>query len=494
MKHIDLRIIPSIFVLSAVLSVGACIKVDELIYIPPVSEKPTEPEEPESTEPTPLHIVSKDYSIGGDQYDSDTLFVHFDRKIIASTIPHYDWVTYYTGYYHPENRKILNDTTLALVFDGHQAKDFGEENEFSFTVTCEDGTETPVKLYMPFYHHLIVANGSISQISLYNDYKEILYLEELSKKLVRMDYLTGEIIREYDLSEHLDGRISYTLNQFNGLIYLWCYKNSLDPFPFIFVVDPDSGEIREALTVPEDPNIEYSLYQQPSEINFTKYGTGLLTLVNKFVTGSSVKVVRTQSDGTLTLENPVVKTSDLYLSFACDFFPVAVSQDGSYLMCYNQSSNYIVFDGETCRLQLGYESSVKKFDMTPNLKDGSWFMREDYQQYILYPDGTTSPKWKHHTDCRGGADFCYTPGFEHLVMVFDNGLFSDKKVTFYDTRTGEVVFRKSLLSGVKSFLTTPDGKYGIMHRNAGEIASRYGSDKVLIYVYDLPDLLSHCRF
>lgn len=123
-------------------------------------------------------------------------------------------------------------------------------------------------------------------------------------------------------------------------------------------------------------------------------------------------------------------------------------------------------------------------------------MREIYQQFILYPDGTTSPKWYHDTRHRGGADFCYTPGYEHLVMVFDEETYINdtSKATFYDTRTGDIVFRKQYPPNRRSFLTTPDGKYGIIQCNSAEAGSRYGTGKVLIYVYDMPDLLSHIRF
>ena len=494
----ELRISSSIFILSALLMTGACVKDNGHEPLPPEQEKPTEPT-PQKPEPKEVHVVSTDYSIGGDIYDRDTLFVHFDGKITYSTIPHYDWITY-TDYYYPEERIILDDTTLALVFDGHQAFLFGQENEFSFTVTCEDGTETPVKVSIPFYHHLIVTEGDVRQISLYNDFKEIIYMEGNSRKLVRMDYLTGEIVREYDLSGLPGEQITYTPNRYNGLIYLWCTRYGYIPYPDIYVLDPDSGELRVALTIPEDPRNFYQ-YQQPYGINFTKYGTGLVTLVNKEITGSYPKIVRTQPDGTLTMEDISRETggdywTEFYEFCPTYFFPVAVSLDGTYVMCSNETTHYIVFEGETCRLQLGPSTMRSKYYMTPHLKDGSWYMREIYQQFILYPDGTTSPKWYHDTRHRGGADFCYTPGYEHLVMVFDDEWFHNdpSKVTFYDTRTGEMVFCKYLSPNMKSFMTTPDGKYGIMHCNSGDVGTRYGDGKVLIFVYDMPDLLSHIRY
>lgn len=482
--------------MSALLMAGGCVKDNGQPWSPE-EEKPTEPISPKP-EPKEVHVVSTDYSIGADQYDRDTLFVHFDGKITYSTIPHYEWTTY-TEYYYPEDRIILDDKTLALVFDGHQAFRFGEENEFSFTVTGEDGTETPIKVSIPFYHHLIVTEGYVRQISLYNDFKEIIYMEERQRKLVRMDYLTGEIVREYDLSELPGEEITYTPNRYNGLIYLWCTQYGFDVFPDIYVLDPDSGQIRVALTIPEDPR-NYYQYQQPYRINFTKYGTGLVTLINKIASGSYPKIVRTQPDGTLTMEDISREIGGDYWTEFSEFdpgyfLPVSVSQDGTYLMCSNGTSYYVVFEGETCRLQLIPGTMVPYF-MTPHLKDGSWFMREIYQQFILYPDGTTSPKWYHDTRHMGGADFSYTPGYEHLVMVFDEESFEGypSKVTFYDTRTGEMVFRKQYPAYRRSFLTTPDGKYGITHGNSDEAGGRYGSGKVLIYVYDMPDLFSHIRF
>ena len=496
MKSIQSRISSSILIVSVLLMVGACIKDNGHTPLPPEPEKPTEPTKPE---PKPVHVVSTDYSIGGDQYDRDTLFVHFDGKITYTTIPHYDWITY-ADYYNLEERIILDDTTLAFVFDGHQGLRFGEENEFSFTVTGEDGTETPIKVSIPYYHHLIVAEGYVRQISLYNDFKEIMYMEENQRKLVRMDYLTGEIVREYDLSELPGQEITYTPNRYNGLIYLWCTKYGYIPYPEIYVLDPDSGELRVALTIPEDPRNFYQ-YQQPYGINFTKYGTGLVTLVNKEITGSYPKIVRTQPDGTLTMEDISRETggdywTEFYEFCPTYFFPVAVSLDGTYVMCSNETTHYIVFEGETCRLQLGPSTMRSKYYMTPHLKDGSWYMREIYQQFILYPDGTTSPMWFHDTRHLGGADFCYTPGYEHLVMVFDEETFIEdtSKVTFYDTRTGDIVFRKQYPANRRSFMTTPDGKYGIIQCNSDESGSSYGSGKVLIYVYDMPDLLSHIRF
>lgn len=139
MKRKALRFSYSMFLVSALLMAGGCVKDNGQVPRPPEEEKPTEPISPKP-EPKVLHVVSTDYSIGGDQYDRDTLFVHFDGKVTHTTIPHYDWITY-TDYYYPDERIILDDTTLAFVFDGHQAFRFGEENEFSFTVAVSlDGT------------------------------------------------------------------------------------------------------------------------------------------------------------------------------------------------------------------------------------------------------------------------------------------------------------------------------------------------------------------
>ena len=33
-----------------------------------------------------------------------------------------------------------------------------------------------------------------------------------------------------------------------------------------------------------------------------------------------------------------------------------------------------------------------------------------------------------------------------------------------------------------------------MHCNSGDVGARYGDGKVLIFVYDMPDLLSHIRY
>ena len=118
MKSIVLRFSSSIFLVSALLMAGGCVKDNGQVPRPPEEEKPTEPISPKP-EPKEVHVVSTDYSIGGDQYDRDTLFVHFDGKITYTTIPHYDWITY-TDYYYPDERIILDDTTLAylvMVFD-----------------------------------------------------------------------------------------------------------------------------------------------------------------------------------------------------------------------------------------------------------------------------------------------------------------------------------------------------------------------------------------
>jgi hypothetical protein len=129
---------PVFFVLIPMLLLwGACDGLDPS----PAGGQPEPPPSPSTPEPVNpgrlVHVTGTSFSLGNgitDPYDS--LFIHFDGKIVDSTIPHYDWITN-VDYYYPENRKILNDTTLVLVFDGHQADCFGQANEYGFKVTGE---------------------------------------------------------------------------------------------------------------------------------------------------------------------------------------------------------------------------------------------------------------------------------------------------------------------------------------------------------------------
>ena len=142
-------------------------------------------------------------------------------------------------------------------------------------------------------------------------------------------------------------------------------------------------------------------------------------------------------------------------------------------------------------MELGHCGHDQKCFVTANKKTDIWLMRELYSQYLLYPDGTTSPEW--HLDSRheGGADFCYTPGYEHLVVTFEREEFSNEPapVQMIDTASGELVFSKLILQDQQEFQTTSDGKYAIAYRDD----YGYGKD-TRIFVYDMPTLLSRCRF
>jgi len=490
------RIFP--FLLPILLLLGACQEKEPAVVIPePTKPEPTEPE-PQKTA-RPVHVTATSFSLGNgitDPYDS--LFIHFDGKITDSTTPHYDWVTYF-DYYHPQNRKILNDTTLVLVFDGHQANRFGEENEYGFKVTGEDGTQTDISVSIPFYRHLHVIEGSIHHMSLYNDNREILFVN--GKKLVRMDYLTGQVIQEYDLSDLPGTYIGYSVNPFNGLIYLSGSESGYALHPEIHVLDPGSGEVRLALSVPEIPGWIYQ-YRQPIGLGFTKFGTGLLSVESTDTSGSYLMVIRTQEDGTLTMEwpYPYPEEADYWDAYGNYFTeriaPTATSQDGSYLVCaFRNAAYYILFDGEDCRLHLGYWTPYQKWGAKPSKKEDAWFMREHFNQFVLYADGSTSPQWDYEWRHEGGADFCYTPGYEHLVLIFDKIQFNEdpSHVSFIDTRTGQMVLHKLLPPGMDGFQTTPDGQYGILYFNTGSGMNRHGQGHVLIFVYDMPFLLSHCR-
>ena len=63
------------------------------------------------------------------------------------------------------------------------------------------------------------------------------------------------------------------------------------------------------------------------------------------------------------------------------------------------------------------------------------------------------------------------------------------RVQMIDTASGDLVFSKRLLLDQQEFQTTSDGKYGIAYRDD----FGYGKD-TRIFVYDMPLLLSRCRF
>ena len=344
----------------------------------------------------------------------DSLFIHFDRPITSSTIPHYDWITYY-DYYYPQNRTILNDTTLVLVFDGHQADRFAEENAYSFKVTSADGIESEVSVSIPVYHHHVLVSGYLRQLSFYNDYKEVLFVQ--GKKIGRLDYITGETVREYDLSELPGNYLSYVKNRSNGMLYLVC-SDSYDTIPDIYLLDPDTGELRVAGTVPEDPFDSYYQYRQPIALSFTKYGTGLVVLRSNQTSGHRLQVVHVADDGSLSFSSPFMdaEVRDAYSMYAIENLSLDMDGSSIYGFSYMGSAYYFIFDGETCRFRLGYSTPDHKQNAVAHKKDGSWLMRETHHQYVLYADGTTSPSWELDGRHQGGADFCYTPGYEHLVL------------------------------------------------------------------------------
>ena len=470
---------------------GACSGIDPVDPPAPVPKPEPEPE----PQARPLHVTSTSFSLGdGIVNPRDSLFINFDGKIVSSTIPHYDWVSD-VDYYYPENRVILHDTTLVLVFDGHQADRFGQDNEYGFTVTGEDGSESPVSVKIPFYDHVIHVNEDVFQMSLYNDEKEIVFFA--GRKLVRMDYKTGEVIREYEFPDLKGDILCYTENRHNGLMYVWSRSpnNGVDVFPEIYALNPESGELWLALAVPEKDGEIYQ-FREPVDLAFTKYGSGIVILSCKGSSGSHLGCIKVVEDGTLVFEE-MAEYQDYESEYTfsnilyyADW--LAESQDGTFVYCVTRGwAYYYEFNGETCRLEVGYCGPDQKMYTTPNKKNGIWLMRELYSQYLLYPDGTTSPAW--HLDGRheGGADFCYTPGYEHLIITFERQEFHKEaaRVQMIDTASGDLVFSKSLLQDQQEFQTTSDGKYGIAYRDD----FGYGKD-TRIFVYDMPVLLSRCRF
>ena len=467
-----------------ILFCGSCVQDDPVTPVDPTPPAPVPQPKPETRV---LHVTSTSFSLGdGITNPRDSLFINFDGKIISSTIPHYDWI-YGIDYYYPENRVILHDTTLVLVFDGHQADRFGQENEYGFTVTGEDGGESPVSVKIPFFDHVIHFPGTVHQMSLYNEEKELLFFSD--KTLIRMDFVTGDIIREYDLSE-LPGRsLFYTENRHNGLLYLRCGFR-------VYALDPETGDIRIALVVPEDPDEVYQI-RLVSSLAFTKYGSGVVVLSCEETDGTRMKIVRVSPDGSLALEDMDEYQDDesyqVYFPLLYQADWLVESRDGTFIHCVTRlgSAYYFKFNGATCHLELGHCGRDQKCFVTPNKKTDAWLMRELYSQYLLYPDGTTSPEW--HLDSRheGGADFCYTPGYEHLVVTFEREEFinAPARVQMIDTASGELVFSKLILQDQQEFQTTSDGKYAIAYRDD----YGYGKD-TRIFVYDMPTLLSRCRF
>ena len=479
---------------------GACDGLDPS----PAGEEPS-PSSPSSPEPVNpgrlVHVTGTSFSLGNgitDPYDS--LYIHFDGKIVDSTIPHYDWITN-LDYYHPENRKILNDTTLVLVFDGHQADRFGEENEYGFKVTGEDGTQSSVSVKIPFYDRIYRVDDIIQKMFLFNQDKELMAYCENGKKLLRMDCQTGEIIQEYDLSELPGGSVSFTVNGYNGYVYIWNhYTGGYGPdIPTIWMLDPESGELRVSATVPEEEDLEYQ-YVQPADLGFTKYGTGVLVLRSSVASGTCVKVVETATDGTLMLKEIDAYPGneeflDSWISYVMDYVTIqdglSESLDGSYLYCLANSSYYIRFEGADCRFIIDYYNFDHKVLAVANKKNGIWLMRELYDQYLLYPDGSTSPHWSLDSRLEGRADFCYTPGYENLVITVESMGFVNRPAGIYytDTTTGEIVFFKRVRWGLLDFQTTVDGKYAFAFCQEYLDSDSYSQ----IFVFDMPHLLSHCR-
>ena len=119
-------------------------------------------------------------------------------------------------------------------------------------------------------------------------------------------------------------------------------------------------------------------------------------------------------------------------------------------------------------------------------------MRELYHQFLVSADGVTGPFSYLDSRHEGGADFCYTPGYENLVMIMEKVEFiSDPaSVWLIDTTTGLPVFRKQLIRNVDGFQATPDGKYAIAFRYWVENYKEH----IRFYVYDMPALLSRIRF
>ena len=327
----------------------------------------------------------------------DSLFIHFDRPITSSTIPHYDWITYY-DYYYPQNRTILNDTTLVLVFDGHQTDRFAEENAYSFKVTSADGIESEVSVSIPVYHHHVLVSGYLRQLSFYNDYKEVLFVQ--GKKIGRLDYITGETVREYDLSELPGNYLSYVKNRSNGMLYLVC-SDSYDTIPDIYLLDPDTGVLRVAGTVPEDPFDSYYQYRQPIALSFTKYGTGLVVLRSNQTSGHRLQVVHVADDGSLSFSSPFMdaEVRDAYSMYAIENLSLDMDGSSIYGFSYMGSAYYFIFDGETCRFRLGFSTPDHKQNAVAHKKDGSWLMRETHHQFHKRPGKDPFRRQTDRGDC-----------------------------------------------------------------------------------------------
>lgn len=467
-------------------------------------EPPPSPSTPEPVNPGRLvHVTGTSFSLGNgitDPYDS--LFIHFDGKIVDSTIPHYDWITD-VDYYYPENRKILNDTTLVLVFDGHQADYFGQANEYGFKVTGEDGTQSSVSVKIPVYDRSYRIDDVIQRMFLFNQDKELMVYCENGKKLLRMDCQTGEIIQEYDLCELPGDCVYFTVNGYNGYVYIWNHFTGGYGFdvPTIWMLDPDSGEFRVSATIPKEEDIVYQPLQ-PADLAFTKYGTGVLVLRSSETSSTCVKVVETASDGTLTLKDPDAYPGneeflESLISYMMEYNTIqdglSESQDGSYLYCLANSAYYVRFEGEECHFIVDHYNYDHKVQAVANKKNGVWLMRELYDQYLLYPDGSTSPHWSLDSRHEGKADFCYTLGYENLVINFESTHFKDNPAGIYyaDTTTGEIVFYKKVLGGMMDFQTTADGKSAFSYRREYSASGDYSHSQ--IFVFDMPYLLSHCR-
>ena len=495
---------PVFFVLIPMLLLwGACDGLDPS----PAGGQPEPPPSPSTPEPVNpgrlVHVTGTSFSLGNgitDPYDS--LFIHFDGKIVDSTIPHYDWITD-VDYYYPENRKILNDSTLVLVFDGHQADCFGQENEYGFKVTGEDGTQSSVSVKIPVYDRSYRVDDVLQGMFLFNQDKELMAYCENGKKLLRMDCQTGEIIQEYDLSELPGDCVYFTVNGYNGYVYIWNhyaggYGNDV---PTIWMLDPESGELRVSATIPEEEGLVYQ-YVQPARLGFTKYGTGVLVLRSSKSSSTRVKVVETATGGTLTLKDPDAYPGneeflESWITYMMESNTIqdglSESQDGSYLYCLANSAYYVRFEGADCHFIVDYYNYDHKVQAVANKKNGIWLMRELYDQYLLYPDGSTSPHWSLDSRHEGKADFCYTPGYENLVINFESVNFTNNPAGIYyiDTTTGEIVFHKRVLGEMMDFQTTADGKSAFSYRREYSASGDYSHSQ--IFVFDMPYLLSHCR-
>lgn len=467
-------------------------------------EPPPSPSTPEPVNPGRLvHVTGTSFSLGNgitDPYDS--LFIHFDGKIVDSTIPHYDWITN-VDYYYPENRKILNDTTLVLVFDGHQADCFGQENEYGFKVTGKDGTQSSVSVKIPVYDRSYRVDDVIQRMFLFNQDKELMVYCENGKKLLRMDCQTGGIIQEYDLSGLPGDCVYFTVNGYNGFVYIWNhFAGGYGPdVPTIWMLDPERGELRVSATIPKEEELVYQ-HLQPANLAFTKYGTGVLVLRSSEISSTRVKVVETAKDGTLTLKDPDAYPGneeflESWITYMMESNTIqdglSESQDGSYLYCLANSAYYVRFEGADCHFIVDHYNYDHKVQAVANKKNGIWLMRELYDQYLLYPDGSTSPHWSLDSRHEGKAVFCYTPGYENLVINFESVNFTNNPAGIYyiDTTTGEIVFHKRVLGEMMDFQTTADGKYAFTYRRAYSASGDYSHSQ--IYVFDMPYLLSHCR-